>query len=79
VCECSKIGVFLLIFFNILRKLGHILGHINQRYIKCPNNALEVCPLSLLGGHIWHAIAESTDLNHVDNPVQIKLYYGLFF
>jgi hypothetical protein len=28
-CESSKIGVFLLIFFNILRKLGHI---INQRY-----------------------------------------------
>jgi hypothetical protein len=78
----STATVFLLIFFNILTKLGHILSHINQRYKISKRrgvDALEMCPLSLLGANIWHAIAEGTDLNHVDKPVQMKLYYGFFY
>ena len=68
-CGSSKIGVFDLIFFNILRKLGHI-----SRYKISKRRARKSCPLSLVGAPSMMAIdnaIEGTDLNHVNNPVQI--------
>jgi hypothetical protein len=67
-CGSSKIGVFDLIFFNILRKLGH-----NSRYKISKRRARKSCPLSLVGAP-YMAIdnpIEGTDLNQVNNPVQI--------
>ena len=68
--ESSISGVFLLFFLNILRKLGHI---INQRYQISKGRARNVPAKPSGSPYMATRLTEGTDLNHVNNPVQIKL------
>ena len=70
--ESSISGVFLLIFLNILRKLGHI---INQRYKISKGRARNVPAKPSGSPYMATRLTEGTDLTHVNNPVQIKLCF----
>ena len=71
--ESSISGAFLLIFLNILRKLGHI--YINQRYKISKGRARNVPAKPSGSPYMATRLTEGTDLNHVNNPVQIKLCF----
>jgi hypothetical protein len=68
-------GVLPLIFLNILRKLGHI---INQRYKISKRRARNVPAKPSGRPYMATRFSEATDLNHVNNPVKIKLHFCFF-